>query len=124
MNASNRIVNNCLATSHAFSVNFRDIDELLCVELKDNLISLSSLKDKIQVMHRFKYARQIKIDKLGYYDPFIDLGCDRVEKNFDDATRKYDWKQLKTDEDVVSMFNSALIDPKYPALYATLIDEK
>jgi hypothetical protein len=123
MNASNRIVNNCLATSHAFSVNFRDIDELLCVELKDNLRSLSSLKDKIQVMHRFKYSRQIKIDKLGYYDPFIDLGCDRVCE-FDDATPKYECKELKSNEDVESMFNSVLVDPKYPRLYATLIVAK
>ncbi|KAK2352111.1 hypothetical protein QL285_005057 [Trifolium repens] len=115
---------NCSVTSHEFTVKFRGVDELFYVELNDNLRSLFTLKDKIQVMYHFKYARHIQIDKLGYYEPFIDLGCDRVEKNFDDATRKYDWKQLKTDEDVVSMFNSALIDPKYPALYATLIDEK
>jgi hypothetical protein len=72
-------------------------------------------------MYQFKYARNIQIDKIGYYEPFIDLACDRVENDFDDATRKYEWKQLKTDEDVESMFNSASIDPKYPCLYATLI---
>ena len=120
MNSFNR---NCSVTSHAFTIRFRGIDELFCVELKDNLRSLFTLKDKIQVMYHFKYARHIQIDKLGYYEPFIDLACDRVG-DFDDATRKYEWKELKTDEDVESMFNSALIDPKYPALYATLIDEK
>jgi hypothetical protein len=54
MNASNRIVNNCAATSHEFSVKFRGIDELFCVELKDNLRSLSSRKEKIEVMYHLK----------------------------------------------------------------------
>ena len=120
MNSSNR---NCSVTSHPFTVRFRGIDELFCVELKDNLRRLSTLKDKIQVMYHFKYARQIKIDKLGYYEPFIDLACDRVG-DFDDATRKYEWKELKYDEDVESMFNSAFVDPKYPCLYAALIVAK
>ncbi|KAK2366200.1 hypothetical protein QL285_079609 [Trifolium repens] len=66
-------------------------------------------------MYHFKYAKHIQIDKLGYYEPFIDLGCDRV-CDFDDATRKYEWKELKSDEDVESMFNSVLVDPKYPCL--------
>ena len=120
MNSSDH---NCSVTSHAFTIKFRGIDELFCVELKDNLRSLFTLKDKIQVMYHFKYARHIQIDKLGYYEPFIDLACDRV-CDFDDATRKYEWKELKSNEDVESMFNSVLIDPKYPCLYATLIAEK
>ncbi|KAK2363247.1 hypothetical protein QL285_088248 [Trifolium repens] len=123
MNSSTRIVNNCSVTSHPFTVRFRGIDELFCVELKDNLRSLSTLNDKIQVMYHFKYVRQIKIDKLGYYEPFIDLACDRV-CDFDDATRKYEWKELKSDEDVESMFNSVFVDPKYPCFYATLIVAK
>jgi hypothetical protein len=43
---------------------------------------------------------------------------------FDDQTRKYEWKELKSDEDVESMFNSVFIDPGYPCLYATLIVEQ
>ncbi|KAK2448426.1 hypothetical protein QL285_007691 [Trifolium repens] len=77
MNSNNR---NCSVTSYAFTVRFRGINELFCVELNDNLRSLFALKDKIQVMYQFKYARNIQIDKIGYYEPFIDLACDRVER--------------------------------------------
>jgi hypothetical protein len=74
-------------------------------------------------MYRFKYARHIQIEKLRYHEPFLDLGSDFVG-SFDDEPRKYEWKDLESDEDVESMFNSAFVDPKYPCLYATLIVAK
>ncbi|PNX68626.1 hypothetical protein L195_g064064, partial [Trifolium pratense] len=50
-------------------------------------------------MYHYKYARQIKIDKLAYSESYIDLASDHVG-GYDDAPRKYEWHELKNDEDV------------------------
>ncbi|PNX82327.1 hypothetical protein L195_g038356 [Trifolium pratense] len=77
----------------------------------------------IEVMYHFKYATQIKIDKLAYYESYIDLAADHAG-GYDDAPRKYDWKELKNDEGVEYIFNCIEVDPKFPRLYATLIVAK
>ncbi|CAJ2667477.1 unnamed protein product [Trifolium pratense] len=120
MSASNRSVNNNMATSHAFSVKFRGNDELFCVDLSNNLTTIQALKRQIEVMYRFKYGRQIKIEKIAYYESTIDLASDNVG-GYDEQPRKYEWKELKNDDDVNDMFNGVEVDPKYPRLYATLL---
>jgi hypothetical protein len=115
---SNMSNSNCSSESYPFYIKFRGIDEPFTAELNDTLTSLRSLKNKIQLMYQTKYAKQIKIHKIGYYEPYMSLECDI--QNFDDATHKYEI-ELKSDEDVEHMFNTCLIDPKYPRMYATLI---
>ncbi|GAU15779.1 hypothetical protein TSUD_235950 [Trifolium subterraneum] len=54
------------------------------------------------------------------FEMWVDLAADCSSNSFEDAPKKYGWKQLKDDDDVRSMFNQILIDPKGGRLYAML----
>ncbi|PNX60491.1 hypothetical protein L195_g046416, partial [Trifolium pratense] len=113
MNVSTRPIPNSVPKAHQFSVKFHSDDEPFYIELNNTLTTLRSLKRRIEVMYHYKYARQIKIDKLAYSESYIDLASDHVG-GYNDAPRKYDWHELKNDEDVEEMFNCIEIDPKFP----------
>jgi hypothetical protein len=108
---------NSFPESYPFTIKFRGIDELFTFELNDTLTTIRSLINKIQRLYQAKYAKQIKIDQIFHYDHYMSLACDIL--NYDDATRIYEWKELKDDDDVVSMFGVCLIDPKYPHNHRT-----
>ncbi|MCI16716.1 hypothetical protein A2U01_0037860 [Trifolium medium] len=109
MNASDRFVANWLAKSFDFSIKLRDNKEPFNLQLKSTLTTIESLKFKIEDMYAFKYCKQIKIEKIAYYESYITLEGDSV--GYDDATKKYIWKELGTDDNVESMFHSVEGDP-------------
>jgi hypothetical protein len=118
MNVADCYVANALATTYDFSVTFRDIGEVFNVELKSNIANIDVLKFKIEYMYAYKYGKSIKIREKNYYGSYIDLASDSV--GYDDATKKYHWKELESNNGVQFMFSTIKGDQTQDCLYATL----
>jgi hypothetical protein len=106
--------------TYQFSVQFQGNKELFTLALDTSLTTVESIKNRIEIMYHYAQGKQIKIAKLRYAEMWVDLAADCSSNSFEDAPKKYGWKQLKDDDDVRSMFNQILIDPKGGRLYAML----
>ncbi|MCH90215.1 hypothetical protein A2U01_0011126 [Trifolium medium] len=119
MNAADRYVANQLATAFEFSIKLRGRKEPFTLYLRNTLTTLAALKLKIEDMYALKFGKEIKIHKIAYYESYISLAGDSV--GFDDAEKKYHWKELDSDDYVHYMFNTIEADPAPYHMYATLI---
>jgi hypothetical protein len=110
MSASDRYVAEYLAKRYDFSIKFQGIERPLNVELKSTLTTLQDLKDRIEFLYAFKYAKELRIHKIAFYESYIDITEDNAGW-FDDHIKKYHWVILENDDDVRFMFNTIEGDP-------------
>jgi predicted RNA-binding protein with EMAP domain len=119
ISASDRYVANYLAKRYDFGIKFQGIKRPLNVELKNTITTLQGLKDRIKFLYAFKYAKELRINKIAFYESYVDITEDNVG-GFDDATKKYHWVILENDDDVRYMFNTIEGDPSSYRLKASL----
>ncbi|CAJ2653865.1 unnamed protein product [Trifolium pratense] len=86
--------------------------------MTNTVTSIRTLKRHIEILYYAMYAIEIRIDKISYYDSYINLDGDSA--GYDDAERKYELKELHTNEDVEYMFDHIDAHPEDPRLFATL----
>jgi hypothetical protein len=106
-----------MAMIYVFPVEFEGIGEVSSVKLKSNIKYLESLKFMVEYAYAQKYAKVIKIQKLFYYESYIDLASESV--GFDDADKKHHWREIESDGDVHYLFRTIEDDPSQARLYAT-----
>jgi hypothetical protein len=116
--ASDRWVEDYLSNPIEFSVQFQGNKKLCKLFLKNNLTTLEALKLKIEDMYGFKYGKQIKIEKIAFYESYISLDGDSA--GYDDAKKEYHWTELESDGCVQMMWSGLELHPPPYRLYATL----
>jgi hypothetical protein len=108
MSVGDRCVSNYLAKSYDFAIKLTGKKEFH-LQLKNNITGLQELKNKIEYMYAFMFGKQIKVEKVAYYESYIDLAGESV--GFDDAEVKFHLKELASDDEVGFMFHTIEADP-------------
>ncbi|KAK2376017.1 hypothetical protein QL285_076858 [Trifolium repens] len=108
MSVGDRWVSNYLAKSFDFAIKLTGKKEFH-LQLKNNITGLQELKNKIEYMYAFMFGKEIKIEKVAYYESYIDLAGKSV--GFDDAEVKFHLKELASDDEVGFMFHTIEVDP-------------
>ncbi|KAK2415564.1 hypothetical protein QL285_038034 [Trifolium repens] len=78
MSASYRYVANYLAKRYDFRIKFQGIENSLDVELKNTITTLQGLKDRIEFLYAFKYAKELRIHKIAFYESYVDITEDNA----------------------------------------------
>ncbi|KAK2354877.1 hypothetical protein QL285_092344 [Trifolium repens] len=108
MSVGDRWVSNYLAKNYDFAIKLTGKKEFH-LQLKNNITGLQELKNKIEYMYAFMFEKQIKVEKVAYYESYIDLAGESV--GFDDAEVKFHLKELASDDEVGFMFHTIEADP-------------
>jgi hypothetical protein len=82
MSVVDRWVSNYLAKSFDFDIKLTGKKEFH-LQLKNNITTLDGLKNRIEYIYAFMFGKEIKIEKLAYYESYIDLAGESV--GFDEA---------------------------------------
>jgi hypothetical protein len=70
-------------------------------------------------LYAFKYAKELKIHKIAFYESYVDITEDNAG-GVDEHIKKYHWVILESDDNVRFMFNTIEDDPSPYRLKASL----
>lgn len=111
-------MSNHTSKSFDFAIRLTGIKEFH-LQLKNNITTLEGLKNRIEFMYAFMNGKEIKIDRIKYYESYTDITGHSI--GIDDAEIKYHWKELICDNCVQMMFDSVEGDPAPHRLAARLV---
>jgi hypothetical protein len=100
MNSSRRSLIPPSVELYQFQVQFRGNNQMFNLGLDTSLTTVESIKQRIEIVYHYQHAKQINIVKLGYAEMWVDLAANCSSLSFEDAPKKYGWKELKDSTDV------------------------